>query len=129
MELASLVVGGVFLVLGRKLFWFFVGMVGFLVGMEFAGLMRTDIPEWMLLVLALGAGMIGAMTAIFAERIAFAVAGFYAGAYVLLLGARTFGAVDGSTVAFVVGGVMGAVVAAYVVDWALFCSPVSWARR
>src|SRR5690348_12988135 len=66
--LPSIVVGLLLLFLGRKLFWLFVGAVGFLVGVEVAATLFPHQPDWSLIV-GLILGLIGAVIAIFVQKI------------------------------------------------------------
>ena len=116
MELLKIILGLILLVFGRKLFWLFVAIAGFMVGMEFVAVILADQPPWIVLVLALGAGLLGALLAVFAQRVAFALAGFYAGAYLALILAQSFFPAGDRLVFFAVGGVIGGVFAALVVD-------------
>ncbi len=119
MELLAIVLGLLLLVLGRKLFWLCVAVVGFLFGMEFTGVILVDYPTWVVLLIGLGTGLLGALLAVLAERVAFALAGFYAGAYLALLVAQAFGVRGTGVLWFLVGGGVGAVFAALIMDWAL----------
>ena len=119
MRLSNIIFGLIMLGFGRKLFWLFVAMVGFLVGMEFARVVLAGRPQWVLLLVALGAGLLGALLAVFAERIAFALAGFYAGSYLALILADSWGAHGNSMVVFAMGGVIGLVFAVLIMDWAI----------
>jgi len=85
MELPGIVLGLVLLVFGQKLFWLFVSIVGFLFGMGFAGLVFPDQAQWVPILFALGAGFLGALLAVVAQRVAFAFAGFYGGFYLALI--------------------------------------------
>jgi Domain of unknown function (DUF4203) len=116
---ADIVAGALLLVLGRKLFWLFVGIAGFYLGFEVARTLATEQPAWLVWTIAIGAGLIGAVLAILLQRVGFAVGGFYAGGYIALLVAERF--VPGSigVTAFLVGGVIGAVLAALLMDWAI----------
>ncbi len=77
----ALILGAVLLVAGRKLFWLFVGIVGFVAGYSFALQYLHLRPGGAQLVVALVAGVIGVLLAIFAQKIAIAIAGFLVGAY------------------------------------------------
>jgi hypothetical protein len=118
-EAVSVIAGVVLLLAGRKLFWLFVGLVGFFVGFEVARTFMADQPQWLVWLVAAAAGLIGAIVAMLFERVAFALAGFYAGAYLALLVAERFMPGAFSTGAFVVGGVLGAIAAALIMDWAI----------
>ena len=81
MAIVNLLLGIVLLILGRKLFWLFVGVAGFLVGMEIAERFVTG-PEGMKLLIAIAAGILGAVIAIFLQKVAIAIAGFVIGGYI-----------------------------------------------
>lgn len=116
---SNIILGLILLVFGRKLFWLFVAIVGFLVGMAMTSVVLADQPEWVLLCVALSAGLLGALLAVFAERVAFALAGFYAGSYLALIASQSFGGDGNSMLWFVFGGVIGGVCAALIMDWAI----------
>lgn len=118
-EFYNIILGFVLLLFGRKLFWLFVAVAGFLLGMEFAGLMLPHQPAWIMLLIALGAGLLGALLAMLFQRVAFALAGFYGGAYISLILAQTLGLVSSTIVFFFAGGVVGAVFAILIMDWAI----------
>lgn len=119
MGLSNVIFGLIVLVFGRKLFWLFVAIVGFLVGMEFTGVVLADRPQWVLLSAALGAGLVGALLAVFAKRVAFALGGFYAGSYLALTLGKSFGAGGDSMTLFVAGGAIGSLFATVIADWAI----------
>ena len=119
MKFLVIVLGLIMLIFGRKLFWLFVAIVGFLVGMEFIDLLLVDQSIWVKLLGGLGAGLLGALLAIFVQRVAFVLAGFFAGAYFALLLAHPLGIAGASLILAVAGGVVGAIVAALLMDWAI----------
>ena len=80
MLFANFLVGGLLLGLGRKLFWFFVAASGFVAGLYIADRVLSIRPEWLVLVIGLVLGVIGAIAAVFIQKIAIGVAGFLAGA-------------------------------------------------
>ena len=55
----TLILGIALLVLGRKLFWLFVGAIGFLAGMEFASAYLQGYSENIVLIAGLVGGLIG----------------------------------------------------------------------
>src|SRR5690348_8281226 len=119
------IAGGLLLVFGRKLFWLFVAIVGFATGLAFAERLFSAQPEWVQLVIGIGFGIVGAILAYFFQEIAIAVGGFLAGAYIALvlvnsLGGNPSSAMNGMAwVAFFVGGILGAILAFMLFDWAL----------
>ena len=119
MQLFTIVLGLILLVFGRRLFWLFVALVGFLLGMEFTGVILGDQPKWVMLFIGLGTGLIGALLAVLVERLAFALVGFYAGAYLGLIGAQSFGVGGNAILLFAVSGLIGAVFAALIMDWVI----------
>ena len=119
MQLFTIVLGLILLVFGRRLFWLFVALVGFLLGMEFTGVILGDQPKWVMLFIGLGTGLIGALLAVLVERLAFALVGFYAGAYLGLIGGQSFGVGGNAILLFAVSGLIGAVFAALIMDWVI----------
>jgi hypothetical protein len=84
MDIARIVVGIALLTLGRKLFWLFVGVAGFVLGFGLATQFLRGQPDWIVLVIALVAGLVGVLLALFLQRLAVGVAGFIAGGYILI---------------------------------------------
>lgn len=119
MRLSNIIFGLILLGFGRRLFWLFVAIAGFLVGIEFAGVILTDQPEWVLLVVGICAGLLGALLAVFAERVAFALGGFLGGGYLALLLAHSLDASGMGIGLFVLGGLVGAIFAGWIMDWAI----------
>jgi hypothetical protein len=118
--LPAIVVGVLLLFLGRKLFWLFVGAIGFVVGMEVAAILYPHQPDWALIV-GLILGLIGAVIAIFVQKVAIGIAGFLAGGYFLMTALRTWEmqAPETSWISFLIGGVIGALLMYAVFNWAL----------
>jgi hypothetical protein len=116
-----LAVGALLLVLGRRLFWLFVAAVGFAAGWTAAtDLLRLQ-PEWLALVIAVAAGLLGAALATFVQKTAVGLAGFLAGAF-LASGLATMLSLPSAPwawIAFIVGGILGAVLLGAAFEWAL----------
>ena len=115
----SIAAGAALLLAGRRLFWLFVAITGFFVGAEVAGDLFANQPQWVVWGLAAGAGIIGAVLAMLLQRVAFAVAGFYAGGYLAITLVQSFGWGMPDVVVSLTGGIIGAVLAALVLDWAI----------
>ncbi|HEY3900572.1 MAG TPA: DUF4203 domain-containing protein [Chthoniobacter sp.] len=117
---AALLVGIVLLFFGRKLFWFFVGATGFVVGAEAGALLFPHQPSWELIA-GLILGLLGIIIALALQKVAIGVAGFWAGGYlaVVLFRVLELPSHDLGWVAFLVGGIIGAVLMFVVFDWAL----------
>jgi hypothetical protein len=115
----ALGLGVVVLLFGRSLYWLFVAIAGFLIGMEMANVWMRGQEDWMRLLVAVGAGVLGAIIGIFVQRLAFAIGGFFAGAYFAAAVAARFGLAGDPNVWAIVGGVIGAILAALLMDWAI----------
>ena len=119
MYLLDIAAGTALLLLGRKLFWLFIAVVGFYVGFEVARIVFADQPQWLTWLIGVGAGLIGAVLAMFFERVAFALAGFYAGGYVALVIAERLAPGWVNAWLFFIGGLVGALCAALIMDPAI----------
>jgi hypothetical protein len=117
--MVDIVAGAVLLLVGRKLYWLFVAIAGFYVGVEVAQAVVVNQPQWVVWLIAVVAGVIGALVAMLFQRVAFALGGFYAGAYLALVAAERFLPGVAGPVAIVVGGLLGAIAAALIMDWAI----------
>ncbi len=116
----DIIFGGALLLAGRKLFWLFVGAIGFAIGIQVATRFFHG-SELTTIVAGLVLGIIFAVLAIFVESIAIAVAGFLGGGYVLLSITALFGLDRGAVtwIAFIIGGLIGLALIAFLFDWAL----------
>ncbi len=116
-----LAVGAALLVLGRKLFWLFVAAVGFAAGWTVMSDLLHVQPEWLALVIALAAGVLGALLATFVQKIAIGLAGFLAGAFLAtgLVSMLNLAAAPWAWLAFIVGGILGALLLGAAFEWAL----------
>jgi Domain of unknown function (DUF4203) len=117
----SVLVGAVILLFGRKLFWLCVAAVGFAAGVEVAPLLVHQPSATLALTVALVLGFIGALFALFLQKLAIAMVGFLTGGKLALAMASAFfvqlAAHPGIT--FLVGGIIGALLLLIVFDWAL----------
>lgn len=113
--------GAALITLGRRLYWFFVAAVGFLVGLRVTGALFASAPEWLSLLLAALAGLFSAGLAVFLQRFGVALAGLLAGALAAnaLLGYLEAGSASWAWILYVVGGILGAVLLSLIFDWAL----------
>lgn len=122
MNLIRILVGIVLLTLGRRIFWLFVAAIGFVVGLNLSAQFLGGQPEWVALVIALVAGLIGALLAIFIQQLGVAVAGFLGGGYIAITLLDLLGVQAGGGMAwlpFIIGGIIGLVLAVALFDWAL----------
>lgn len=120
MHILDAILGAVVLFFGRRLYWLVIGVLGFLVGVQLTGQLLAETQLVVQLLAAVAAGVVGAVLAIMFQRIAFAVGGLFAGAYLAHGFAASFGAhPDIQLIWLAIGGVAGAVIAALVMDWAI----------
>ncbi len=121
MDILRVMVGVAMLTLGQKLFWLFVGGIGFVYGIHLAAEFFYGQPAWIVIVIALLAGLLGSLIALFLQNVAVWLAGFSAGGYFLVTLLNVFGWNDSRLywLSFLVGGIIGAVLMAAVFDWAL----------
>ena len=121
MGLLNFLIGVVLLTLGRKLFWLFVGCVGFAAGFTYAHQLWGTQSDLMILGIALGLGLIGALLAIFFQAVAIALAGFVAGGYITFSIMNLFGlgAPKLFWLFYLTGGILGTVLLFIIFDWAL----------
>ena len=121
MILLRILAGIALLIAGRRLFWLFVGLIGFISGIQMATRFFPGQPEWMILAIALTAGVLGALIAFFLQWLAIGLAGFSAGAYIVasLLGVSGVGTSGIGWLLIVIGGILGVLLIIVLFDWAL----------
>ncbi len=122
LPIVSLLLGAVILFFGRSLFWLCVAAIGFAAGVELAPHLMTEPTPLLQLTIALVLGFIGALLATFLQKIAIAVAGFVAGGKLAVALSGAFAVSTGTGaywIAFLIGGVIGAILLLSVFDWAL----------
>lgn len=119
--IVGVIIGVVILFFGRKLFWLCVAAVGFAVGVEIAPQLVHEPSSLLALVVALVFGLLGALLALFLQKIAIAVLGFLAGGKLAcaIAGAFFVHYAQYSTIIFIVGGIIGAILLLVLFDWAL----------
>jgi len=116
-NLINVVLGGALLLAGRKLFWLFVGAVGFVTGLQLATSFWQG-SEGLALVFGLILGVIFALLAIFMQTITIGIAGFLAGGFILNAMAVMFG-LDAGWIIYIIGGLIGLALVIFLFDWAI----------
>jgi len=119
--IVGVVIGVVILFFGRKLFWLCVAAVGFAAGLQIAPLLVNEASSVLALVIAVVFGILGALLAVFIQKIAIALLGFLAGGKLATAIAAAFFVQHAqySTIIFVIGGIIGAILLLAVFGWAL----------
>jgi uncharacterized protein DUF4203 len=121
MPVFQLLGGAALLAFGRKLFWVFVGLVGFFAGLKWGAVLFPNEPEWVVFAAALLTGIIGAVLAMVLQRLAAGLAGFVAGSYLAAsIAAWAGGPSDQALVAFqILLGLVCGVMMVVMFDWVL----------
>lgn len=123
-ELVKVLVGAPLLVFGRRLFWLFVGGVGFVAGITLAPYIFGTQVTWKHYLLALVTGIVCAILATFLQRVAILLVGLLAGGYLAVNLAKML-SMDSLTsgeyyiLLLVAGAILGAVLMAAIFEWAL----------
>jgi hypothetical protein len=126
-RLLAFAAGVTLLVLGRRLFWLFVGIVGFFTVYQLSLDALHLHPLGLRLFLASMAGLFGVLLAIFVQRVAVGIAGFLVGTWLAagFLGldvthaAHALSARPGVAILVLVAGILAAVLALRLFDLAL----------
>lgn len=119
--IVNVVFGLIVLTLGRKLFWLFVGLIGFTVGFHYGASVWQLQSQLLLFGIATLAGIIGAVLAVFFQKIAVGLAGFAGGGYITLNLINLMGIrLDQlEWLPYLIGGVIGMLMLFFIFDWAL----------
>jgi len=121
MMISKILFGIIILIFGRQIFWLFVAVIGFAIGMSWAELFFVGSPIWIVLIIALIFGIVGALLAIFLKKIAIGFVGFMAAGYICtsLLAFSGSEVMPSFWIAFLIGGCIGFFLAIILIDWAL----------
>jgi len=129
LNIAKAVFGGIMLFLGRDMDWLFSIGIGLLVGLKMTALLQANTPLWMVLLLVLAIGAIGALPYVIYPESKYLVTGFLVGGYIVseylnnVLYVFLDTVLTGSTwLAFFVGAVIGAVFLVVTKEWGLMLS-------
>lgn len=120
-RLLSLLFGVVLLVAGRRIFWLVVGVIGFYFGFDFASRVLGLESQGLGLLIGAFAGVVGIFLALFLQKLAIGLAGFLIGGYfALTLLQADAGSLTGAELgAFIIGGLVCALLAVWLFDLAL----------
>lgn len=75
--------GAFSLLFGRKLFWCFVAIVGFFAGLDIGTPLLVGHSTFVIILIALGVGLLGALIAVLLQRLAAGVVGFLVAAHMV----------------------------------------------
>jgi hypothetical protein len=116
-----LILGIFMLTAGSRLFWLFLGAVGFISGFDLAKKVMQSQPSDIIIIVALLAGLMGALLAVFLQKFAVLAGGFLAGGYLSLRLMELFGLSNNPYhwLLLVLGCIIGAVLMRVLFNWAL----------
>lgn len=118
--IAAMIFGGTLVLFGRNLFWFFVGVAGFLAGYEVASQTMIGADFITLMIVAAVAGVLGMVLAVFMQKAAVVLAGFLTGALIAMdVSMRFLVLASGWEIPALIGGMIGGVIGLMFLDWAL----------
>ncbi|HYB41711.1 MAG TPA: hypothetical protein VEL75_08075 [Candidatus Methylomirabilis sp.] len=111
LAISRLVVGVLLLVLGRRLYWLFVASIGFVCGLELGPRLLPHESEIVVLLIALGLALVGALVAVVGTKVVLGVTGFVTGGGIaaLLLHKATIDSEFLVGLIYLVAGAIGAV--------------------
>jgi hypothetical protein len=117
----SALIGAIILFFGRRLFWLCVAALGFAAGVQLAAHLGHEPSALLQLTFAVLLGFIGALLALFLQKLAVALAGFIAGGRLAVGLVATFlmQYTAHYWLTFVLGGMIGALLLLLLFDWAL----------
>src|SRR5882672_43828 len=109
------------LIAGRQLFWLYVAAMGVVLAIDLVAPAFPGQPTWIVALIALGAGLLGAVIALVWQWVAVGAAGFMTGGYVALNVLPVIGVTTDRFpwLLFLLGDIVGAVLLVAVFDWAL----------
>lgn len=121
MYIFRLILGIALLMMGRRLYWLFLGGIGFVFGYDIAKQIIHGQPQSVIFVIALCTGVVGAMLAVIFQKFAVLLGGFLAGGYLLVELLKELGAGIGHShwLLFILGGVIGAILMKVLFRWTL----------
>jgi hypothetical protein len=121
MDLFKIIAGVLLLLLGRRLFWLFVGLIGFWAGLVSGEMLFPHASGALQLLIPVLCGIAGILLAIFLQRLAIAIGGFFAAGYFALSVVHQTGAFarQYDWMVFVIAGIIGAILMSVLFDWAL----------
>jgi len=121
MNAVNLILGIPLLLWGRKLFWLFVATVGFVAGIQIAQVLIPGQVTWVYIATGTVLGFAGIFLAVFVQRFAVTITGFFAGVYltIMLLDAVNINTEPITWYLYVAGGLVGSFLVMGIFDWAL----------
>lgn len=121
-EIVTLVVGGVILLFGRRLYWLCLGGFGFLCGMVLGGMFLDKLETWAVILIALVLGLIGMVAVLILQKITIVLAGAIGGGLLIVTVVQEFwppASPEFLWIYFIAGAFLGGLLVMSVFQWAL----------
>ena len=114
-------IGLLMLTMGRQLYWLFVGGIGFIFGIILATQYYSGQSDWVMLFIAILAGIAGGLFAYSLQNFAIAASGLLTGGYLVYTLLITIGSERDLifNALVVLGGLIGLLLVLLSIDWAL----------
>jgi len=121
MNVINILLGLLLVTAGRRLYWFFVGVAGFLLGFSLAERFLPGQADWVRYLIAVGAGLLAVLFAVGLQRFAIVLAGFLTGWFLAQTALGLIGWDAGALIWVICAfaGLLGAVLTAFLFDWGL----------
>ena len=120
MNIFYLILGLFLLLVGHNLFWLSVGIMGFLVGVDFATALLSPNDGLSTIVIAFLFGLLGAVFAVAFQWVRIILMGFLGGGYFFMSLISIGGSQpQNSWAVFLLGGIIGVLLMLIALDWAL----------
>jgi len=121
MVIFEILLGIALLIAGNRLFWLFVGAMGFILGLFLAGFVLNGQPEWVFIVVSVVLGLVGAGLARPFQQLMVVLAGFVAGGYIIssLITMFHFNIPVNPQILYVLCGLVGAALVTSLFEWAV----------
>ncbi|SPQ02103.1 conserved membrane hypothetical protein [Candidatus Sulfobium mesophilum] len=121
MDILRLILGAALLTMGQRLYWLFIGGIGFVLGFDLAKHFVHGQPHHTALVIAFFVGAVGAVLTFYFQKVAILAGGFIAGGYLFIELLRELGKGPGNyyLLYFILGGVIGAILMKVLFRWTL----------
>jgi hypothetical protein len=123
--LLFIILGAILVLAGRRIYKLTVGVFGFVGGWYLAWILAPGLVGWQQYVIALLCGIGGVVAAHFATAAAWVVGGFFAGGYGLAAAASRFSLGDAGAGYFIGGGIAGAILIFFLMDWGIVAASSS----
>ena len=120
MQVFQILAGLIVLLFGRPLYWALIAVLGFLIGFDLVQDLAISDSTLIRMLIAIGAGILAAGLAVAFQWLAFGLVGFLSGSYLVQAALERYDVpTDNQALWILAGGVVGAIIAMMLADWAV----------